>query len=380
MQPDSLKSSSRYGRLSCVGGAREASTTSKPAAPRVTTWPAAARWASHGWKCSMPKAIDCGSSGQSASPATPRMNWRIAWRMSRNHLSIASYAASEKASRQLRACPGTAAGGGGCGSGGIGGVVTGRAQAGKASSASSGSVGAHACAITSAPMSPRRGGSSTLSQPTSSLASHASFASPLASSVATFASSAARSPLTALVARLHTSSTVMAVHAAVGADLGAAAGTYVASMAPVLASGWRSSGAGLAKLSTRAATRRAMRSRGVSMSAVPRTHSTAPPALAAAAAARLTPRAAGTAARVETSPCTAASAQPTKPPQPTAGALAGSEKPSATSSARATASPSARASRGGTALPISTKARDHTSSKRHSAGNVCSVAASRTVK
>ena len=285
----------------------------------------------------MPKAIERGTSRHSASPSTPRMNWLIARRTSRNHLSIASYASFEKASRQLRTCPGTAAGGGGCGSGGIGGVVTGRAQAGKDSSASSGSVGAHACASTAASMSPRRGGSSTLSQPTSSEASHASSATPLASSSATLASSAARSALTALVARPHTSSAVMAVHAAVGADGAAAASTYVASMAPVLASGWRSSGAGRAKLSTRAAARRATRSRGVPMSAVPRTHLTRSPESAAGCAARCSVGDASPAARGATSAGTEASVQPTKSPQPTV--RAGS--PSATRAA----APSAGAAR-----------------------------------
>ena len=53
---------------------------------------------------------------------------------------------------------------------------------------------------------------------------------------------------------------------------------------------------------------------------------------------------------------------------------------STASRAAAIAPPSFRAITGGTALPISTNARDHASSKRQVGGNVCSVAASRTVK
>merc|ERR1711956_111635 len=66
----------------------------------------------------------------------------------------------------------------------------------------------------------------------------------------------------------------MSLHASVGAERSAADSTRALSIAPVLASDERSNGAGRAKLTTRATTRRATRSSGVRTSAANGHHTT----------------------------------------------------------------------------------------------------------
>mmetsp|Transcript_13880 Transcript_13880/g.32756 ORF Transcript_13880/g.32756 Transcript_13880/m.32756 type:complete len:219 (+) Transcript_13880:253-909(+) len=218
----------------------------------------------------------------------------------------------------------------------------------------------------------------------------------------------------------------MGVQEAVGAVGAEADSTRAVSMAPVLATGWRRSGAGRAKLSTRAATSRTMRSRGVPISAVALTHvtcgvdgsiwSAAPcdrslvASVAPAAAVDPVTAPAGALVVGDTAfllpgfgllgaglPGFAGALggppddgrgveggvrsgewQGEGAPQAVASMGAGAAAPTA-SRAVATAPPRTHASRGGTALPISTNARDHAPSNSHVGGKVCSVAASRTV-
>ena len=331
-------------RLSCVSGGSEQSTTTKRPSSRRTVCPAATKRASHGWKCSMPKAKARGSSRHRRSPLTPARKARHAPRSLTSQPSVLACASSEKAWLQSVAQPGMQAGaaGGLGGSAGSAAVDTGRVKLGYGTSASCGSVGLHACAITEASMSPRRGGCSTSSQPLSWSASQVALSQPACSSCSILSVSRVRRSATATVASPCTSSTVIGVESAVGADGGAAARMAVGSIAPTFASGRRSSGAGRAKLSARAATSRATRSSGVPRKALAATHVIAS-----------SPAGSVNAARAPGAPAPSAVAPPPAP-----------------LSAAATASPSARASCGGTALPSSMNARDQTGSNSHSRGKV----------